>query len=63
MTNQMKRIARRAGRRSLRSARVAPGQTNDLVSALPVEAQHTTDAMRTVFAHTSAGWNSLRHAC
>ena len=29
----------------------------------PIQDEHATEAMRTVLAHTTAGWNSLRHAC
>jgi len=29
----------------------------------PVQGELSTEAMRSVVAHTTAGWNSLRHAC
>jgi hypothetical protein len=58
--------ARHAGRRP------SPGATttsrvldprDDIVAGLPPEAGNTSAATRTVLRHTSAGWNSLRHAC
>lgn len=29
----------------------------------PVRDEHPSESMRAVVAHTTAGWNSLRHAC
>ena len=43
------------------SARRAARKTEQHLA--PISGDHTTDAMRSVVAHTSTGWNSLRHAC
>jgi hypothetical protein len=51
------RSARRAQRPAHRTAR----KTEQALT--PISGDHTTDAMRSVLAHTTAGWNSLRHAC
>ena len=51
------RLARQSQRPAPRAARRA-----DHVLA-PLTGEHdTTDAMRSVVAHTTTGWNSLRHA-
>jgi hypothetical protein len=55
--NRKDRPARRAGRPAHRAAR----KTEQHLA--PISGDHTTDAMRSVVAHTSVGWNSLRHAC
>ena len=50
-------LARRAQRPAHRTAR----KTGRAVA--PNESDYATDAMRSVLAHTTSGWNSLRHAC
>jgi len=51
------RLARRAQRPAHRAARKTE------LALAPIADDQTTDAMRAVLAHTTAGWNSLRHAC
>ena len=51
------RSAHRAPRPAHRAARKTE------LHLAPITDDQTTDAMRSVVAHTSAGWNSLRHAC
>ena len=51
----------RSARRAVRPAHRAGRRTEQHLA--PIAGDHTTDAMRSVLAHTTAGWNSLRHAC
>ena len=66
MTLKKKITGRRAGRHALRSsAAVAAlvGAPQDATTAHHANARYHTDATRSVLAHTSLEWNSLRHAC
>jgi hypothetical protein len=51
----------RSARRAARPAHRAARKTEQHLA--PISGDDTTDAMRSVVAHTSTGWNALRHAC
>ncbi len=51
----------RLARQSQRPAHRATRRTDHVLA--PITGEHeTSDAMRAVVAHTTTGWNSLRHA-